>query len=125
MKAQMETILIILVVIAALIGLFYFGPSFPTMLANLQQVGFYNYILPFVLVFAVSYAIIRSTKVIGADWIIFIISLIIAFFAMLFLSTVPILGFFASFFGRVGVILVILVMIFIVYGFLTKKEEKK
>ena len=126
MKGQIEgnTFLVILLVIVAIIAVFYLGADFPTMLANLQQVGFFNYILPFALIFAITFAIIRSAKVIEGDWIIFLISLVVAFFAMLFFSTLPILGFFASFFGRIGVILVILVMILIVYGFLTRKEEE-
>jgi hypothetical protein len=113
-----------LVVLILFAAVFYLGPDFGTMLANLQAGGFYTYILPFILVFAVVYAVLRSTKSVD-NVTALIIALVIALFSLLFLSTVPVVAFLAYFLGRAGIVIVILLVLYMFYGFMTKKEGKK
>jgi len=114
-------ILGLLILAAAVI---FMVPDFGTMIANLQAAGFYSYILPFLLIFAVVFAVLKGTKVVD-DMTALIIAIVIAMFSILFLSTVPIVGFLAYFFGRIGIVLVILLVIYMFYIYFSKVGEEK
>jgi hypothetical protein len=121
---DITSILIILGVIILAAAVVFMGPDFGTMIANLQAAGFYSYILPFALIFAVVFAVLKGTKIVD-DMTAFIIALVVALFSMLFLSTVPIVGFLAFFFGRIGIVIVILLVIYMFYAYMSRGEEKK
>ncbi len=121
---DMNMILIILGVIVLAAAALYLGPNFGTMLSNLQAAGFYSFLLPFVLVFAVVFAALRMTKTVD-DTTALIIALVVALFGLLFFSTVPIVSFLAFFLGRIGVVIVILVVVYLFYGYLTRDSGGK
>jgi hypothetical protein len=103
------------------------GPNFTAMISNLQGAGFFSYMLPFLLVFAVVYAFLRMTKIVD-DLTALIIALVIGLFSIVFFSTVPIVGFLAFFLGRIGIVLVIIMVVYMFYAYMTRsegKEEKK
>lgn len=117
-----------LVVIAGFLGVIILGalimtmgPNVTTMLSNLQGAGFFSYLLPFLLVFAVVYALLRSTKMVD-DLTALIIALVIGLFSIVFFSTVPVVGFLAYFLGRIGIVLVILLVVYLFYGYMTRSE---
>lgn len=58
---------------------------FTTLVANLNQMGFYGFVLPFLLVFAIVYALLERSKVLGEKpGPIGIVSLVIGFFVTAF-----------------------------------------
>ncbi len=95
--------------------------SFPEMIANLQERGFYQFLLPFVLLFVVTYAGFNKLKLFPEDQqaMSALLSLVIAFFATGYLATVQVELFFSSFLSRLGILIVFLVMGMMIYQFAT------
>jgi hypothetical protein len=54
---------------------------FGTMISNLNQMGFYDFVLPWLLIFAVVYAILQKAKILDNKPAEGIVSIVIAFFA--------------------------------------------
>ncbi len=98
------------------------GFSFPEMLNYLERYGFFAYILPFLLVFALVYAIISQIKMFkdnkGAS---VIIALAIGFLSLIggFVPT-----FFATIFPRFGIGLSIMLVAIILAGVFVSEEHK-
>jgi len=71
---------------------------FDTLIANLNSMGFYDFVLPWLFVFAVVYAILARTNVFNNNSVNGLVSMVIAFFVTGFGG--PAIGkFFSSFFG--------------------------
>jgi hypothetical protein len=80
--------------------------------------GVYQVILPFVLVFLVMFAILKASKVVEDLWVTIGISLVASVLATLFLSSMPIVGQFLSWFiGKAGIFLIILLIVLVVNAF--------
>ena len=88
------------------------GGQFTGIIENLSQIGFFTYILPFLLIFTLIYGILLKVKFFDKNVINGVIAIAIALLAIQF-EAVPI--FFSNVFPRLGVglgiILVILVML--------------
>ncbi|MBI4895959.1 MAG: hypothetical protein HY832_00210 [Candidatus Aenigmarchaeota archaeon] len=88
---------------------------FTTLVTNLNQLGFFGFLLPWMFVFVVSYAILLKSKVLGeSQRIMGVLSLVIAFFVIGF-GGPALAGFFINLFGIGSLILAgILVLILFV-----------
>lgn len=85
---------------------------FQQVVQRLIDLGFYEFFLPFILVAAISYAVLRKTKVLGESATINgIISMALAFFifGLPVLSGVSLVKPLTSFFGSIWVVMLILV----------------
>lgn len=115
-----SAIWMVAILVIAVLALSFLKPDLGAMLSNLQGVGFFNAILPFALIFAITYAFVTSTKI-AEGWVAAVIAIVVAFFALLFLSTISgVAAFFAYVFGRLGILLVLLMLILLVVGSLNK-----
>lgn len=98
--------------------LFQFGSAFPTIIQNMQNMGFFLYLFPFLLALAFIYGIMFKTlgnslpkSAIG------LVSIILSFFVMLFASWNPsIVMFLASLSGMGLLVLSGLLFIIILFG---------
>ena len=92
-----------------------------TILWQLESVGVFDYLLPFLLIFALIYGILSVTKIAGTQkGIHVIIALVIGLMAIRLGFTQ---SFFAEIFPRLGVGLAILLSIMILVGLFIPKEE--
>lgn len=92
--------------------------SFQSVIDKFVQLQVYQFVLPFILIFVVTYGILIRTKIFGSAVLNAAVSLVIAFFASFYLSSVPETGYFLSFFfGRIGLILILILAILIIYSF--------
>lgn len=93
--------------------------DFGEMVANLQERGFYQFVLPFLLIFVLSYAAFNRLKLFPEDQqsMSALLALVIAFFSTGYLATVQVEAFFASFMSRAGILLVFVVMGMLFYSF--------
>lgn len=90
-------------------------------LTQLNNIGFYSYIIPFLLIFAIVYAILEKSKILGENNAIkVIISISIGLLALQF-NTVS--YFFSNIFPKFGVGLAIFLVIIIFLGFFYYKEN--
>ena len=78
---------------------------FELLVSNLNQMGFFGFLLPWLLMFAVTYGLLLKSKAIGEDQkIIGVVSLVAAFFVVGYGG--PLLGaFFQNLFGIAAVVL--------------------
>ena len=77
----------------------------------LEGMGFFEYVLPFMLIFVIVYAVLKKTGVLGDEkQINATAALVIALFVLYFARMLPIGAFFSFFFGRGTTFLVILVL---------------
>ncbi|HLC86926.1 MAG TPA: hypothetical protein VJH65_01455 [Candidatus Nanoarchaeia archaeon] len=84
------------------------------LLDQLAQTGFFSYILPFLLIFALVFGLLSRTKIFEGSSINGIISLVVALMALQF-NFVSI--FFAEIFPRLGIGLAVILVLLIVVGF--------
>ena len=86
------------------------GP-FETLVSNLSGLGFFGFLLPFILVFTIVYALLLKSKALGDDKkIAGVIGLVLGFFVVGFGG--PVLGaFFTGMFGAMAVVLAGILMI--------------
>jgi len=91
----------------------YEGGQFGGMLDKLAQLGFFSYILPFLLLFALIYGILLRVKIFEKNAINGIISLVVSLLALQF-DVVP--RFFADIFPRLGIGLAVVLVILILMG---------
>ncbi|HLD49146.1 MAG TPA: hypothetical protein VJB11_02180 [archaeon] len=102
---------------------------FTVMVSNLQQLGFFGFLLPWLFMFAVVFALLLKSKALGEDKKISgVISLVIAFFVVGFGG--PALGnFFIDLFGAAAVvlagILVIILFVALTGGDISKLGSNK
>lgn len=93
--------------------------TFQALIDKLVQLQFYQFVLPFVLIFAVTYGILVKARIFGSAVINAVLSLVVALFSAFYLSSVPEIGYFLSFFfGRIGLVLIVILVILLVYSFI-------
>ena len=93
---------------------YFEGGHIGNMLSQLEQLGFFSYLLPFLLIFAVIFGILTQTKLFAENKSINpIIAFVVALMALQF-DLVP--RFFAEIFPKVGVGLSILLVMIILLG---------
>ncbi len=103
------------------------GP-FELLVSNLNQLGFFGFLLPWVFMFVVSYGLLTRTKLFENPKITGVLSLVLAFFVVGFGG--PFLaGFFTNLFGYAAVIIagILVVVLFITMagGNITKVFDNK
>lgn len=99
--------------------------DFGTVVEQLGQYGFFTYVLPFVLIFVIAYGLLVRTKVLPSAMLNLALAFVISLFSTLFLASIPgIDSFFASVFGRLGIILVLLLIGMLIYGFVSGSSSK-
>jgi len=105
------------------IGGFYGGSIGNTLLAW-EQAGFFSYVLPFLLIFAIVFGILTRTKVFGAEskGINAVISIAIGLLALQF-DFVPM--FFAEIFPRLGIGLSVILALLILIGMFLPEQNNK
>ena len=89
------------------------GP-FELLVSNLNQLGFFGFLLPWVFMFVVSYGLITKTKPFDNPKIVGVLSLVLAFFVVGFGG--PFLaGFFTTLFGYAAIIIagILVIVLFI------------
>lgn len=92
------------------------------LLAKWEELGFFSYLLPFLLIFALVFGILTKVQIFKDNKIVNgIIALAVAFMALQF-SFVPM--FFAQIFPRVGIGLVIILAIIVVAGLFIDPKSK-
>jgi len=103
---------------------YFGGGAFGNLFANLQQSGFFDYVLPFLLIFAVIYAILMKTSLFGPQnkSINAIISLAVSLMALQF-SLVP--RFFSEIFPQLGVGLVIVLLAVILLSVFSNETKNQ
>ena len=86
-----------------------------------QQIGFFDVVLPLLLIFTVVYAILDKIKVLGDNKAInIIISLVLAFFAV---SNLYVSQFFMYLFSYTGIAIAILLAAIVLLGLFAKEKE--
>ena len=85
------------------------------LLANWQQIGFFDIVLPFLLIFAISFAVLQKVGIFGptAKNINVIVSLVISF---LFLQNTYLIFILQRFLPNVAIILVVILLFMLVLG---------
>ena len=89
------------------------GGQFGSLIESLSQLGFFSYILPFLLIFALIYGVLMKMKLFEKNAINGIIALAVALLAIQF-EAVPM--FFSDIFPRLGIGLAIILVILILVG---------
>ena len=89
------------------------GGQFGSLIESLSQMGFFSYILPFLLIFALIYGILMKVKFFDKNAINAIIALAVALLAIQF-EAVPM--FFSDIFPRLGIGLAIILVVLILLG---------
>jgi len=99
----------------------YYGGAIGNALARLEQMGFFSYVLPFLLIFTLVFGILSSTRIFrdnrGVDAV---IALVVGLLALQF-DFVPV--FFSQVFPRMGVALAAILVILIVAGFFVSPKK--
>jgi len=102
---------------------------FEIMIKNLAELGFFGFLLPFILAFAIVFALLLKSKILGEDKkIIGTVSLVISFFVIAF-GGVTLGNFFVTLFGLMIIILsaiLVIILILSMAGYdITKLFENK
>jgi len=87
---------------------------FTTLVANLNALGFFGFLLPFIFIFVVVYALLLKTKFVDDQKIIGVLSLVFAFFVVGYGGPV-LANFFVNLFGLATLILagILIIVLFI------------
>jgi len=101
-------------------GFFYGGPM-EQLIMQWSQMGVFTVLLPFVLVFAVVFAILDKVNLLNNKGVHVIISLAVAFFTI---ANPYVVSFFVPIFSNLGLGVAILICLVIVLGLALKPEEK-
>lgn len=92
----------------------FYGISFTNFFYELQAYGFFQYVLPFLIIFAVVFGIMVRLKLFGEGKAIYaIISIAVSLMALQFGFVSQ---FFSDIFPRLGIALAVILVIFIVFG---------
>ncbi|MBU2638885.1 MAG: hypothetical protein KJ955_07970 [Nanoarchaeota archaeon] len=96
--------------------------DFTDMITTLEDMGFYQVILPFMLVFTIMFAILQKVKLFGAETknINVVVAVIIAFFFVRVTSIVAIIN---QFLPKVSMIVLVLLMFMLVLGIFGSGES--
>lgn len=87
----------------------------------LEAMGFFDYVLPFMLIFVLMYAVLKKTQVLGEEkQINATAALVISLFVLYFAKMMPLGPFLSFFLGRGSMMLVVLVMALAVSIFISK-----
>ena len=102
----------------------YYGGSIGNTLLAWEQAGFFSYVLPFLLIFAIVFGILTRTKIFGAEskGINAVISIAIGLLALQF-NFVPM--FFAEIFPRLGIGLSVILALLILIGMFLPEQNNK
>jgi len=101
----------------------FYGGNIGNILSNLQQLGFFSYLLPFLIIFAVVFGILSKVRIFGDNKSIdAIISLAVGLMALQF-GIVS--SFFAELFPRLGVGLSVILVILILTGLFKDGNDDK
>jgi len=87
----------------------------------LQATGFYSIVLPFILIFALTYAILEKTKLVGENKSIHVV--IAAVFGFLFVGIAEASKFVAAFLPVISVFLIIMLFIILIFKFVGFGDE--
>ncbi|MEM4703129.1 MAG: hypothetical protein QXP53_01455 [Candidatus Pacearchaeota archaeon] len=101
-------------------GWFYGGPM-EQMVSQWAQMGVFTVLLPFVLVFAVVYAILDKIKLLNNRGVHVIIALVVAFFTI---ANPYVVSFFMPLFSNLGLGVAVLICVVILFGLAIKPETK-
>ena len=98
--------------------------SFENSIEYLQQIGFYEYVLPFILIFGIFFAILEKTKVFGQDRtnINVMVSSVVGLLLIVQQNIVAIIN---DFLPRVSLILVVIIVLLVVVNLIAGKSELK
>ena len=95
--------------------------NFSDIFASLEELGFFSYLLPFLLIFALVFGILSKVDIFGGNKAVnAIIALVVAIMSLQF-SFVS--QFFSELFPRVGVGLIIILAIFIIIGLFAPRNS--
>ncbi|MBS3063924.1 MAG: hypothetical protein J4445_00545 [DPANN group archaeon] len=87
----------------------------------LQNIGVYSVVLPFLLIFALSYALLDKTKVLGDNKFVHAaVSLVLAF---LFVSSLGAVKFLTAFLPLISVLILIILFIILIFRFVGVQES--
>ncbi len=97
--------------------------DFTDMIKTLEDMGFYQVVLPFMLVFTIMFAILQKIKLFGADTknINVVVAVVIAFFVVRVTSIISIIN---QFLPKVSMIVLVLLMFLLVLGIFGSGELK-
>lgn len=98
------------------------GGGFGNVLTFLEQSGFFDYIIPFLLIFALVFGILSKMQLFQNKAINAIISLAVGLMALQF-ELVP--QFFSQIFPKVGIALAVILAIVILFGLFAPKQDNK
>ncbi|MDD4877675.1 MAG: hypothetical protein PHO02_01410 [Candidatus Nanoarchaeia archaeon] len=98
------------------------GVNFSDMIKQLEQMGFYEVILPFMLVFTIMFALLQKIKLFGADTknINIVVAAVIAFF---FVRVPAIIATVNQFLPKISMIVIVLLMFLLILGVLGSGES--
>ena len=100
----------------------FFGGGIGDLLNYWEQAGFFSYVLPFLLIFALVYATISNMKLFGANkGVSTVIALCVGLLSLQF-DVVPI--FFSEIFPRVGIALSVILAVLIITGLFLDPRQK-
>ena len=101
----------------------FYGGNIGNILSNLEQLGFFDYLLPFLIIFAIVFGILSKTNIFGDNnkSINAIIAIAVGLMALQF-GLVSV--FFSELFPRFGIGLSILLVIMIILGLFRSDDEK-
>jgi hypothetical protein len=100
----------------------YYGGGFSELLAYMEQAGFFAYVLPFLLIFALVFGILTRTQIFKKNKAVnAIISLVVGLLALQF-NFVPL--FFSEIFPRLGIGLAIILALLILVGLFMPSEKQ-
>lgn len=97
--------------------------SIANLLNGWQQAGVFDYVLPFLLIFAVVFGILEASKVLGKNKGVHVIISVVIGLLALQLNFVSV--FFANVFPRLGVGLAVILTLLILTGLFIKKADTK
>lgn len=89
---------------------------FQNLISNLESVGFFQYFLPFILVIAVFYGLLRKFEIFEDQAVDATVSIVAAFLAMFGIAAVAPAAVFSEFFGVIVVIIMVLLGYDIILG---------
>ena len=99
------------------------GDPFTVLVQNLNGLGIFGFLLPWIFVFVVVYALLMKTKFSEDKRLIGVLSLVIAFFSIGF-GGPPLANFFVSLFGY-GTLIIALIFIIILFLAMTGRDISK
>ncbi|MFA5888100.1 MAG: hypothetical protein WC852_05315 [Candidatus Nanoarchaeia archaeon] len=96
--------------------------NFSDMIKQLEQMGFYEVILPFMLVFTIMFALLQKIKLFGQDTknINIVVAVVIAFF---FVRVPAIIATVNQFLPKISIIVIVLLMFLLILGVLGSGES--